>query len=231
MSGREGPAPSLVRVATFNIRHGLGRDGVIDLDRTASAIRATRADVVGLQEVDRGLPRSRGVDQARALGELTGMQVRFCAVLHRGGGSYGNAVMGAGVTEVRCRTLPRVAREQRRGALTAEWSGAHVMVTHLATSVTARRAQTLALADMCGRLKGPVLLLGDMNQGRLGLRPLLHAGLDPGPGRQVTRPAWPRRRQIDFVLGGHGARVLRTATVATDASDHLPLVAEVIFAG
>jgi endonuclease/exonuclease/phosphatase family metal-dependent hydrolase len=35
------------RVATYNIRHGQGRDGRVDLARTAAEIAALRADVVG----------------------------------------------------------------------------------------------------------------------------------------------------------------------------------------
>lgn len=70
------------RVATFNIRHGLGRDGRVDLARTAGEIRALRADVVGLQEVDVAFGRrSRHEDQAARLGALLGTQARFGAAL------------------------------------------------------------------------------------------------------------------------------------------------------
>ena len=54
-----------LRVATFNIHHGVGADGRLDLTRTADVISATGASVVGLQEVDRTLSaRSGWVDQA-----------------------------------------------------------------------------------------------------------------------------------------------------------------------
>jgi endonuclease/exonuclease/phosphatase family metal-dependent hydrolase len=54
-----------VRIATFNIQHGLGPDGRVDNRRLADAVAALDADVVGLQEVDRRQARSGGVDQAR----------------------------------------------------------------------------------------------------------------------------------------------------------------------
>jgi len=41
------------RLATFNIRHGVGADGVLDLERVAAVIEQASADVVCLQEVDR----------------------------------------------------------------------------------------------------------------------------------------------------------------------------------
>ena len=58
-----------VRIATFNIQHGLGPDGRVDNDRLAEAVAALDADVVGLQEVDRRQARSGGADQARLCAE------------------------------------------------------------------------------------------------------------------------------------------------------------------
>ena len=44
--------PATIRVLTYNIHHGEGMDGVIDLERIANVIRQTEADLVALQEVD-----------------------------------------------------------------------------------------------------------------------------------------------------------------------------------
>src|SRR5687768_6294484 len=43
---------AVIRFMTFNIHHGVGSDGNLNLDRTADAIRAANPDVVALQEVD-----------------------------------------------------------------------------------------------------------------------------------------------------------------------------------
>lgn len=49
---------------TFNLHHGVGIDGRLDLDRVVALVEATGADVVALQEVDSRLgPRSAFVDQ------------------------------------------------------------------------------------------------------------------------------------------------------------------------
>jgi endonuclease/exonuclease/phosphatase family metal-dependent hydrolase len=61
-----------VRLATFNIQHGLGPDGRADNHRLAAAVAALDADVVGLQEVDMRQARSGGVDQARLCAKVMG---------------------------------------------------------------------------------------------------------------------------------------------------------------
>lgn len=62
-----------MRLATFNLLHGRSlTDGRVVADRLTEAAQQLDADVVGLQEVDRGQPRSGGADQtghvARAMG-------------------------------------------------------------------------------------------------------------------------------------------------------------------
>ncbi|MGB9375963.1 MAG: hypothetical protein WCB04_00425, partial [Mycobacteriales bacterium] len=51
-AGQATGPPVPLRVASYNIHAGIGSDGAFDLDRTAEAIRALDADVVGLEEVD-----------------------------------------------------------------------------------------------------------------------------------------------------------------------------------
>jgi endonuclease/exonuclease/phosphatase family metal-dependent hydrolase len=59
-----------VRFVSYNIQFGRGKDGRIDLERTAAAVRG--ADVIGLQEVERNWSHLGEVDQAARLGELLG---------------------------------------------------------------------------------------------------------------------------------------------------------------
>lgn len=61
-----------MRIATFNVQHGLGPDGRVDNHRLADAVAALDADVVGLQEVDLRQARSGGADQARLCAEAMG---------------------------------------------------------------------------------------------------------------------------------------------------------------
>lgn len=59
-----------MRLATFNILHGRTFDGgPASTERLVEACTSLDADVLALQEVDRGQPRSGGVDQAAAVAE------------------------------------------------------------------------------------------------------------------------------------------------------------------
>jgi len=73
-----------LRIATFNLLHGVSlTDGSVDEARLRRAAETLDADVVGLQEVDRGLPRSEGVDQAATVAAALGAEHwRFLAAVH-----------------------------------------------------------------------------------------------------------------------------------------------------
>ena len=61
--GARVPATTDVNVLVFNIHAGKDAPGVDNLDRVAELVRATNADLVLLQEVDKGTKRSGKVDQ------------------------------------------------------------------------------------------------------------------------------------------------------------------------
>jgi endonuclease/exonuclease/phosphatase family metal-dependent hydrolase len=71
-----------VRVATFNVLHGLSlQDGAVDLGRLCAAVADLDADVIGLQELDRNQPRSGGHDLAEAVAAAVGGEHRFAAAM------------------------------------------------------------------------------------------------------------------------------------------------------
>jgi endonuclease/exonuclease/phosphatase family metal-dependent hydrolase len=78
---------------TYNIHHGAGMDGRVDLERIAAVIRAAKPDFVALQEVDNGTKRAAGADQANELARLTGMHGTFGAAMPYEAGQYGDAVL------------------------------------------------------------------------------------------------------------------------------------------
>jgi endonuclease/exonuclease/phosphatase family metal-dependent hydrolase len=72
-----------VRLATFNLLHGRSlHDGAVHADRVTAAITALDADVLGLQEVDRGQPRSGHLDLTALAADAVGTdQHRFVAAV------------------------------------------------------------------------------------------------------------------------------------------------------
>lgn len=72
-----------MRVATFNLLHGRSPvDGRVVVDRLAQAVRDIDADVLALQEVDRGLERSHSADLTAIAAEAMGAaEARFVAAI------------------------------------------------------------------------------------------------------------------------------------------------------
>jgi endonuclease/exonuclease/phosphatase family metal-dependent hydrolase len=91
------PAPAsarvTLRVLTYNIHHGEGRDGRVDLVRIAEVLHGARPDVIALQEVDRGTRRGGGVDQLAELARMLDMHAEFGKAMDYQGGEYGVAVL------------------------------------------------------------------------------------------------------------------------------------------
>lgn len=71
-----------LRVGTYNVLHGISlRTGRVDLGSAAELIAGLHADVVAVQEVDRGLGRSGGADQVADLARRTGLHATFAPAL------------------------------------------------------------------------------------------------------------------------------------------------------
>lgn len=200
-----------LRVLTYNIHHAEGVDGQLDLKRIADVIRQTEADVVSLQEVDRLVPRSGKVDQARKLGEILGMQVVFGRNIDLNGGQYGNAVLSKlPIIRHRNEPLPQLVAGEARGALVVElqWPAAAEPLVLIATHFDHRPdpqervASAQRINELVAGLKGPVLLAGDLNATveaeplQILLKQWKNTATRPLPTIPVAEPS----RQIDFVL-------------------------------
>src|SRR6266550_6659404 len=86
-------AKRTLRVMTYNIHVGVGMDKKLDLKRIADVINDQHPDLVGLQEVDRGVKRTQGIDEIAELARLTRMQFVFAHNLDYQGGQYGVAIL------------------------------------------------------------------------------------------------------------------------------------------
>lgn len=233
-----------VRVLTFNIKHGEGEDGKLDLGRTAATIRGAGADIVALQEVDRGVRRSGGRDEPAELAKLTGLAVQFQNNLDYQGGEYGISILSRfPVKEVHRMHYSLEGKTEPRGVIEAvlDVGGRDVAVfcTHLSvgTNETANRMrsteQLRALVAQATAAKRPVILCGDFNATPdtsvyAAMRTFLtDTWSEVGKGDGLTIPVEHPTERIDYIWISRDAIEPRHAQVlSSEASDHLPVVAE-----
>lgn len=244
-----------LRVMTFNIHHGAGADGLVDLARIAQVVRDSGADVVGLQEVDRHFgARSDFVDQASWLARELNMHVVYGANLDLDPlapdgprRQYGTAILSnEPILDWDNTYLPRFGNHEQRGLLRARINvrGVPVQVynTHLQHNDAAERlAQAQAITELIGTPDDSVVLLGDLNaipaapEIRTLVEILVDAWEAAGLGAGYTYPSEDPRSRIDYVMQSDDV-VVRTVAVLTtplavEASDHLPVVADVALPG
>ncbi|MFH5805463.1 endonuclease/exonuclease/phosphatase family protein [Alienimonas sp. DA493] len=228
-----------IRVLTYNIHHGEGADGRIDLERIAGVILATEADVVLLQEVDVKTQRAGGVDQAKELARLTGMHSAFGANLPYAGGQYGNAILSRyPILSSQNHALPDGGAEPR-GALVAEvkipgCGVCRVLSTHWDhRSEENRLASAHAMRALVAEWTEPAILGGDLNATRdaESLKTLAKSWRLLGEGEAPTYPAADPNVQIDFIAtcsSRSSVSIDLTKSVAIEekvASDHRPFLA------
>jgi endonuclease/exonuclease/phosphatase family metal-dependent hydrolase len=116
--------------------HGQGIDGIVSIERVIATIASVGPDVVILDEVDQGNPRSGNVKQADVIANALNMNVVFCPT--EGRTDFGNAVLSKyPIIDSFCFTLPQPEwmAAVKRGCVAAivDIEGRTVMVmgTHL----------------------------------------------------------------------------------------------------
>ncbi len=197
-----------VRVLAYNIKHGEGMDGAIDLERAARVIRELDPDIVALQEIDSVVERTAGVDQASRLAELTGMHSVFGAFFDYQGGRYGMALLSDyPIKSYANHWLPE-GTEPRTGLaarIQLGDSGQEIIVVgiHLYRTPEQRYAQASGLVDIYRDETTPVILAGDFNSlpdsDVLALLKQHWYVPDKGEDR-LTYPSDVPLREIDYIM-------------------------------
>jgi endonuclease/exonuclease/phosphatase family metal-dependent hydrolase len=224
-----------LRLASYNIHIGVGRDGHFHPERIESVLRECEADVIALQEVQLG---EGTFDMLAHLTSATGFTALAGPTLtHPTHGHYGNALLSRHPVTRHRRLDLSVPGHEPRGALDATVDcgngvGLRVIATHLGLRPTERRLQVRSLLRevSADTHRGPTVLLGDLNEWFLWGRTLrwLHRHFERPPAPATFPSGWPIIA-LDRVWVKPRA-CLRSIEVhrsglARLASDHLPVVA------
>ncbi|RKY15675.1 MAG: endonuclease [Planctomycetota bacterium] len=239
---------ALLRLLSWNIHKAIGGvDRRCSLERVAAVVQHYRPDVLALQEVDDGVPRSRHARQHQELADQLGYaHVHFGATVQLKTGCYGNAILSH---------HPIVRREQIdltfplkkvRAALYAELVvpvgvhhlSLHLFNWHLGLAGVERRWQVKRLLQSARlsalNTRSRVIIAGDTNDwtGALPRGQLSREGFScaTGSGRSALRtfPAFQPVGALDrvFLRGPlELAHLLHPRLdLAATASDHRPVV-------
>jgi endonuclease/exonuclease/phosphatase family metal-dependent hydrolase len=223
-----------LRLVAYNIHHGEGMDGKLDLERIAKVIAVEKPDLVALQEVDKGCKRSGGVDQAAELAKLLKMEHRFGKFMDYQGGEYGMGVLSRlPIKETIVHKLPKGA--EPRIALevvvnSPKWPGkfSFISIHNDWIKEPLRVKQIQVLKEGLEHRKHPVILAGDFNAkpNSDSLMELEENGWKMlREGRKKTWSASKPKVEIDFFFAkGLPAFQFKDTVIAEKvASDHCPI--------
>ncbi|GAB5406324.1 MAG: hypothetical protein Aurels2KO_45550 [Aureliella sp.] len=228
-----------MRVATYNVRHGVGIDNKLDLSRTAAAIRKLDASIIGLQEIDLGTGRSGGENQMRVLGDKLGMHAAFGAFMQYDGGEYGLGVLSKfPIISVRSIRLtdgnePRVALAVQ--VRLADGRVALFVCLHFdwGKNDQFRLQQAADLVKALGSTESPTVIVGDFNDSP-GSRTieLFQRHFCEADKPEMQRLTWPADKptvEIDYIFvdRSQGWQIDQVQVARESAaSDHRPVVSQ-----
>jgi endonuclease/exonuclease/phosphatase family metal-dependent hydrolase len=234
-------AKKTVRVMTYNIHVGVGMDKKLDLQRIADVINQQRPDLVGLQEVDRGVKRTEGKDEIAELARMTRMDYAFAHNLDYQGGQYGVAILSRTlIKSIDHRMFENKREAERRGMLRVEveieGKAISFVTTHLDYQFEdGRLFETEQLMRFLADLKGPLIVVADLNDEPVGgAYKLMRTIFDDAwissraKGDGFSYPADKPVKRIDhiFYRANDRIRAKKAWVVSTLASDHVPVVSE-----
>ncbi len=226
-------------LATFNICSAHFQTGTYtrsNLTALGDCIRRSGADVVCLQEVDRGAARSQGVDMTFELSAQTQLShYHFIKIRNFQGGEYGTAILSRyPILESATIHYPvRIATQGTScGYVVLDVSGTTVTVynTHLSVENEASNTETLTclegvLQAHAAENKGPFLCCGDFNTSPMKVATYIPWAMQAHNGLTTYAD-----RSIDHILYTPPLRVTNARTMDTQVdrvTDHNMVLVDV----
>lgn len=232
-------------VMTFNIHHGRGTDGKLSLERIAKVIEESKADLIGLNEVDRYFSkRSEYIDQVswlakhlkmnHAFGEAITLRSKDSTV-HR---QYGNAFLSRYPIVLEKNHFFTFNSRMAEGRSLLE---SHVQlcerllkvyVVHLSLNPFIHKQQTDFIIEKVMNEPQSAVIMGDWNMrpGARAWKKMLRYFkdvCDAGKGMCYTFPSFRPRFQLDYIFVSRDICIASAEVIKKipSSSDHLPLKA------
>ena len=242
-----------IKLMTYNMHRAIGVDRRFRLDRIVEIVRDHDPHLLLLQEVDRGVPRSRRLDLAAELAER--LDFPHFAAGHNvwlKEGTYGNATLSRFEILTERNIDLTIGRKKRRGCQHTRLRVPHpsrpttvdLFNLHLGLSARERKRQIEQLIRSAEFLdlsfRAPCIIGGDFNDWRSLLRPILQdtckfrSATDRVRGASVraipTYPSFAPQGALDRIYYRGPWRLLTAYScrhqLAKVASDHLPIIVE-----
>lgn len=226
-------------IASYNVHKCVGIDRKFDPERVAEVISEIDADVIAIQEADKRFGSRSGLLDLAGLERACGLvPVPIATLSSSGHGWHGNMLMirKGTVLNVQQLKLPGV---EPRGALVVniDFPGGklRVVAAHFGLLRRSRELQAKAvLASVAQEEEMPTVLIGDLNEWRVGRRSSLSPlapVFDPAAGAVPSFPSRFPVLALDRVLGHPhdlvAAIEVHDSPLARIASDHLPIKAHI----
>lgn len=238
---RAGPKPRNdgTLIASYNVHKCVGTDRRFDPERTSRVIHEIDADVIALQEADTRFGERTGILDLARLERETGLVPVPISGAVKAHGWHGNVVLVRKglVHDVHQVKLPGL---EPRGALVAEieleaGGKLRIIAAHFGLLRHSRAQQAKMLVDLISdRHEMPTILLGDLNEWRLGDRSSLNTfqmAFGPLPPAVPSFPAGLPVLALDRIIANRkgiiSAVEVHDTPLARMASDHLPIKAVV----
>ena len=220
-----------VRVMSYNVKNGMGVDGITSIERCSDVIRKVNPDVVAIQEVD-SVNRRNNYYVLGRMAEQTGYHAYYGPTIKYRGGKYGIGVLSK-KPALSTKFYPMPHRREDRGVLVVEFKKYYLVCTHLSGQYIrdGRCVQVDVIREAVSGLKKPVFIAGDMNArpGTPVMKAFKEFAVVLSDENKKTAPSNDPRGCIDYVLGTNGSfKVLDEEVIyGCFASDHLPLYVDV----
>ncbi|KAB3535347.1 hypothetical protein F8154_06675 [Alkaliphilus pronyensis] len=225
-----------LRVMTYNIHHGkslLGRDTLKDI---LALIRESDADIIGIQEVDNGVYRSKFRNQIKYLAENLSMYYAYGDNFNYFGGKYGNGVISK-YPIVNYENILLPSKSEQRGLLstTIDLGSERIqfMVTHLGLYKSERREQIETIKKHMDTVPYEKILVGDFNStqdtGEISSlsKTMLDTGYVSGNNHQPTYDLSIVSGRIDYLFISPSLQLNQYNVIKSRASDHYPAVIDI----